>query len=677
LLAVDGQKFILKTFDPVSVSAAHIYHSALPFTPENSHLKRYYADDLEVEPRVIIGVPSHWEGPLRTLEMPYPEKAQKNTRVRAVEYSHSGTMLAIGGGSHNSGFSYLYRSGTGERLAELDCANRYIRAVTFSHDDKVVATAHSRTVTIWDTCSGARINELSLPAAAKETTINSAAFHPSSEPLTAGVLFCSMDDGRVFLWDVAANPTNPQHKFEFIAPDTTGVACWLSHSDQHIILLGSTSGHVERWDVSNPERINHTTFPLPSPDVDAISAIASSKDGSLAASGSKNGSLIVYNTITEEVIRYFRKESTIRALQFSPFYKQANVLSFALGRTIHIFSPDSEGSGAVVSLEGHYRDVKCIAFSPNGRLVASGSYDNSVNIWETTRDVKAHMESIQHHSQPIRCTHFSTDRQLIISGSDDKTIRVRSAAGARHDDSAHPPVDTVFTLHSHRIREAVLLSDGKHVVSVDGHHRIIVWDWSQNKIICEHTLSAKAAKEHGGVSWIFPYTHLALGFFSIHKRLILCWNIDLDNGRLSITARGSVPAESVVRISHQPQEKVGPTAIALVVECKSGKQFKAVWRDAYGDVKSPTVFTFERLKADVQRSSKARPRAYIGSEVPCRQPEDNKWILDESGRKILWVPPNHRGAIFRHGDQLILEGGSGRLTVVDFSDVKDVQPESF
>ena len=51
--------------------------------------------------------------------------------------------------------------------------------------------------------------------------------------------------------------------------------------------------------------------------------------------------------------------------------------------------------------------------------------------------------------------------------------------------------------------------------------------------------------------------------------------------------------------------------------------------------------------------------------------------MDEEGRKILWVPPAHRGAIFRHEDKVVLEGGSGRLTVVDLGGVKDVRPESF
>ena len=53
-------------------------------------------------------------------------------------------------------------------------------------------------------------------------------------------------------------------------------------------------------------------------------------------------------------------------------------------------------------------------------------------------------------------------------------------------------------------------------------------------------------------------------------------------------------------------------------------------------------------------------------ETPCRQSEDEAWILDERERQILWVPPINRGRGRWLGRRLVIAGKSGRLTVIDF-----------
>jgi WD40 repeat protein len=85
------------------------------------------------------------------------------------------------------------------------------------------------------------------------------------------------------------------------------------------------------------------------------------------------------------------------------------------------------GSGQeLAKLEGHKDEVIAVAFSPDGKKLASVGLDKTVRLWDV--ETRKERLSLKEPGDQVLCLAFAPDGQTLVTGGQDKTIRFWSVA---------------------------------------------------------------------------------------------------------------------------------------------------------------------------------------------------------------------------------------------------------
>jgi WD40 repeat protein len=122
------------------------------------------------------------------------------------------------------------------------------------------------------------------------------------------------------------------------------------------------------------------------------------------------------------------------------------------------------GSSAVASR--HDDVIQYLAFSPNGKILASAGYDRLIKLWDLKAGKLLHV--LKDHSDSVYSLAFSPDSTLLVSGGADRAVKVWDVASGNRLYTLGESTDWVY---------AVAWSpDGKHLAAAGVDRSIRVWE---------------------------------------------------------------------------------------------------------------------------------------------------------------------------------------------------------
>ena len=217
-------------------------------------------------------------------------------------------------------------------------------------------------------------------------------------------------------------------------------------------------------------------------------------------------------------------------------------------------------------LAGHYSIVYCVAFSPDGKVIASGSGDCTIRIWEvaTGRELR----QLRGHANYIGSLDFSSDGKTLASSGGDSTLRLWDPENGRQ-------LRQMLCALGRGTSGTAFSPDGKFVVAGSADMSIRLWEVATGKEVRQfagHTVLPHSAR--------FSRDGKRLVSGSMEGKIRI-WDVDSGGELREIKAVGAV---WTVRFS--PDGKLiasgGPDCILQLWDAESGKEVRRMTGHAGG-----------------------------------------------------------------------------------------------
>jgi WD40 repeat protein/serine/threonine protein kinase len=208
----------------------------------------------------------------------------------------------------------------------------------------------------------------------------------------------------------------------------------------------------------------------------AVTALAVEPSGQILVSGSDDKTIRLWDLeSTEEIIAIDAHSSYVQSIAFSP---DGNTFaSGACDNTIKVWnlaqiltsaaSPENF-EALYVTLSGHSSYVYSVAFSPNGRLLASGDFDGKILLWNLgTQEIIHTFSGHTSGASYSVAVAFSPDWYTLVSGGPDNTIKIWDIETGK--------LKSTLTGHSKAVASIVFSSNGNNFASGSVDGTIMLW----------------------------------------------------------------------------------------------------------------------------------------------------------------------------------------------------------
>ena len=330
--------------------------------------------------------------------------------VYSVTFSPDGHTLA----SASSDKTLRIRDAAkGTCLRTLTGHTDEVYSVTFSPDGHTIASAsYDKTLRIWDAAKGTFLRTLT----GHEKGVNSVAFSPDGTALAS-----ASHDKTLRIWDAAKGTclrtlTGHEDEVNSVAFSPDGKTIASASYDNTLRVWDSAKGTCLRT------LRGHSG---------SVYSVAFSPDGHTLASASEDKTLRIWDAAKGTCLRTLTGHtSLVYSVAFSP---DGRTLASASGKTDFLKPENSygeikiwnAGKGTCLrTLTGHGKSVNSVAFSPDGKTLASASY-REVKIWDAAKGTC--LRTLKGHTSGVASVAFAPDGKTIVSASWDCSVKVWDA----------------------------------------------------------------------------------------------------------------------------------------------------------------------------------------------------------------------------------------------------------
>ncbi len=201
-----------------------------------------------------------------------------------------------------------------------------------------------------------------------------------------------------------------------------------------------------------------------------VNAVAIHPNGTLAVSGSTDGSLRVWDLQSGELLNTINlRGGAVLSVAFSPTGRL--IAAGMEDNSVRLWDIDNRIEQ--IRLSGHQAPVASVAFSPDGRTLASGSVDRTIRLWDTdTGEVQGVLDW---HFGTVYSLDFNSDGTQLVSGSGDWSLIIW--------DVNEQAIIHEITDHEDEVRAVVFTPDDRYVISASWDNTVAVWDVESGEMV--------------------------------------------------------------------------------------------------------------------------------------------------------------------------------------------------
>ncbi|KAJ1849224.1 ribosome assembly [Coemansia sp. RSA 2708] len=315
--------------------------------------------------------------------------------VLSVSFSPDGQQLASGSGDTTV---RIWDLSTETPRVTCTGHRNWVLCIAWAPDGRVLASGGmDNTVRLWDPASGRKLGML----AGHRKWITALAWEPLHLNPAANRMASASKDGTVRVWDVTL-----RRCLFSLSGHTAAVTCVKWGGDGRIY-TGSQDKSIRIW---NTDGTLHKTL---SGHAHWVNTLALSTDFALRTGA--------YDHTATQPRDRDDAQRRARERYAEASGRGVRLVSGSDDFTMHLWAPDTSNK-PLARMTGHQKVVNHVSFSPDGRLIASASFDNSVKLWDGLTG--KFVASLRGHVAAVYQVCWSADSRMLLSASKDSTLKI-------------------------------------------------------------------------------------------------------------------------------------------------------------------------------------------------------------------------------------------------------------